>query len=130
MLGLAAVAMAIIHFLPKLTKAVPSSLAAIVVVFLLVWGLDLDTRSVGDMASISGGLPEFHVPMVPLTLETLQIILPYAFILAGIGLIESLLTLQLIDEITETKGRNSMECIAQGVANAVTGFFGGMAAAR
>ncbi len=135
MLGLVALTMAIIHFLPKLTRAIPSSLAAIVTVTLLVIGLDLDARTVqtvlADMtgnadATIAGGLPQFHIPMVPINLETLQVIVPYALILAAIGLIESLLTLTLIDEITETRGRGNKECIGQGVANVATGFFGGM----
>ncbi len=126
LLGLIALTMAIIHFLPKLTKAIPSSLAAIVVVTLLVIGFNLDVRTVGDMASIAGGLPAFHIPSVPFTLETLWIILPYSLILAAIGLIESLLTLSLIDEITESRGRGNKECIGQGTANVVTGFFGGM----
>ncbi|MDZ4262366.1 MAG: SulP family inorganic anion transporter [Pseudomonadota bacterium] len=126
MLGLIALTMAIIHFLPKLTKAIPSSLAAIVVVSLLVIGLNLDVQTVGDMASIAGGLPEFHIPSVPMNWETLWICLPYALILATIGLIESLLTLTLIDEITESRGRGNKECVGQGTANVVTGFFGGM----
>ncbi len=126
MLGLVALTMAIIHFLPKLTKAVPSSLAAIVTVSAIVIGLGLESRTVGDMASIAGGLPEFHIPMVPFTLETLWIILPYSFIFAAIGLIESLLTLTLIDEITETRGRGNRECVGQGAANVATGLFGGM----
>ncbi len=124
--GLVLLTMFIIHFLPRLTKALPSSLVAIMVVTALVLGLDLNTKVVGDIASISGGLPSFHVPVVPFNLETLFIILPYAFILAAIGLIESLLTLRLIDEITETRGRGNRECIGQGVANTFTGFFGGM----
>ena len=126
LLGLVALTMAIIHFLPRFTRAIPSSLAAIVVVSLLVIGLDLDTRVVGDVASIKGGLPTFHIPSVPFTWETLTIIFPYAVILAAIGLIESLLTLRLIDEITETRGRGNKECVGQGVANTVTGLFGGM----
>ncbi|WJW74812.1 SulP family inorganic anion transporter [Thiohalobacter sp. IOR34] len=126
MLGLVALTMAIIHFLPRLTRAIPSSLAAILVVSLIVIGLGMDSRTVGDLASIAGGLPEFHIPMVPLDWETLRIILPYAVILAAIGLIESLLTLSLIDEITDTRGRGNKECIGQGVANTVTGLFGGM----
>jgi SulP family sulfate permease len=135
MLGLVALTMAIIHFLPKLTSAVPASLVAIVSVTLLVFFLELDTRTVqgalADMtgdpaASIAGGLPAFHIPMVPLTFETLYIILPYAFILAAVGLIESLLTLSLIDELTETRGRGNKECIGQGVGNTVNGLFGGM----
>ena len=124
--GLVLLTMFIIHFLPRLTKALPSSLVAILVVTALVLGLDLNTKVVGDIASISGGLPSFHVPVVPFNLETLFIILPYAFILAAIGLIESLLTLRLIDEITETRGRGNRECIGQGVANTFTGFFSGM----
>ncbi|MDT8447645.1 MAG: SulP family inorganic anion transporter [bacterium] len=126
MLGLVALTMAIIHFLPKLTKAVPASLAAILVVTGLVHGLNLDTRTVGDLAQVAGGLPDFNIPDVPWNLETLKIILPYAVILAAVGLIESLMTLSLIDEITETRGRGNKECIGQGVANVVTGFFGGM----
>ncbi|CCQ72829.1 SulP family inorganic anion transporter [Magnetospira sp. QH-2] len=126
MLGLVALAMAVIHFLPKLTNAIPAPLAAILVVTGLVMALGLDTRTVGDMASIAGGLPEFHIPLVPWTLETLIIIFPYSVILAAIGLIESLLTLTVIDEITDTRGRGNRECVGQGTANIVTGFFGGM----
>lgn len=126
LLGLVLTTMAIIHYLPKITTAIPSSLAAIVVVSLLVIGLDLDTRVVGDIASIKGGLPSFHLPLVPVNLETFWIILPYSIILAAIGLIESLLTLRLVDEITESRGRGNKECIGQGIANTVTGFFGGM----
>lgn len=126
MLGLVALTMAIIFILPKLTMAFPSALAAILVVTGLVHGLNLETRTVGDLASVAGGLPSFHVPMVALTWETLLIILPYAVILAAIGLIESLMTMTLIDEVTETRGRGNRECIGQGVANVVTGFFGGM----
>jgi len=126
MLGLVALTMAIAHFLPRLTKAFPSSLAAIVVVSLLVIGLHLDTRTVGDLSSIGGGLPTFAVPSVPFNLQTLKIILPYAFILAAIGLVESLLTMQLIDEVTETRGSGNRVCFGQGLANVVTGFFGGM----
>jgi SulP family sulfate permease len=124
--GLVLLTMIIIHFLPRLSKALPSSLVAIMVVTGLVLGLDLNTKVVGDIASISGGLPVFHVPDVPFNLETLFIILPYSVILAAIGLIESLLTLRLIDEITESRGRGNRECIGQGVANTVTGLFGGM----
>ncbi len=124
--GLIALTMAIIYFLPKFTKAIPSSLAAIVVVSLLVIGLNIDTNTVGDLASIKGGFPQFHVPSVPMNLETLSIIFPFAIILAAIGLIESLLTLTLIDEVTNTRGRGNRECVGQGIANTVTGFFGGM----
>ncbi|VAW71245.1 Sulfate permease [hydrothermal vent metagenome] len=124
--GLIVLTMAIIRFLPKLTTMVPSSLAAIVVVTLLVIGLNIDTNSVGDLASIKGGFPQFHIPQVPLNFETLGIIFPYAIILAAIGLIESLLTLTLIDEVTNTRGRGNRECVGQGIANTVTGMFGGM----
>ena len=135
LLGLVALTMAIIHWLPRLTSAVPASLAAIVTVTLLALGLDLDTRSVVDVlrdmsgdpqATIAGGLPGFALPSVPLEWETLKIILPYSLILAGVGLIESLLTLSLIDELTETRGRGNRECIGQGMANATNGLFGGM----
>ena len=126
MAGLIALTMAIIWFLPKLTKAIPASLAAILVVSLLVIGFSIDTKTVGDVASVAGGFPEFHIPAVPFNWETLMIVLPYSIILAAIGLIESLLTLTLIDEVTDTRGRGNKECVGQGVANTVTGFFGGM----
>lgn len=126
MVALVIITMLIIHYLPKLTKAVPSSLAAIILVSLAVILLDLDTRVVGDVASIAGTLPTFSIPSVPLNWETLTIIFPYAVVLATIGLIESLLTLSLIDEITQTHGKGNRECVGQGVANTVTGFFGGM----
>jgi SulP family sulfate permease len=126
MLGLVLLTMIIIRYLPKLTKSIPSSLAAIIVVSLLVIVLGMDSRTVGDLASISGGFPTFHLPMVPLNWQTFSIIFPYAIILAAIGLIESLLTLSLIDELTDTRGRGNKECVGQGVANTVTGFFGGM----
>lgn len=126
MLGLVALTMFVIWFLPKLTTAFPAPLAGILVVSGLVIAFNLDARSVGDLASIAGGFPQFHIPMVPLTMETLEIIVPYAIILAAIGLIESLLTLNLVGEMTGTKGGASKECLAQGTANVVTGFFGGM----
>ncbi len=126
MLALVALTMAIIWGIPKVTKAIPAPLAGIGIVAGVVILFGLDVPRVGDMASIEGGLPSFHIPMVPLTLETLQIILPYAFILAAIGLIESLLTLNLVGEMTNKRGGASQECVAQGVANTVTGFFGGM----
>lgn len=126
MLGLIALTMFIIFGLPKLTKAFPSSLAAILVVSGLVIGFNIDTKTVGDLASIQGGFPTFRIPSVPFNLETLKIIFPYSLILAGVGLIESLLTLTLIDELTETRGNGNRECVAQGAANIVTGLFGGM----
>ena len=124
--GLVIFTMFIINFLPRITGAFPASLAAIIAVSLLVFNLDLDTATVGDLASIKGGLPAFHIPSVPFSFETLMIILPYAFILAAVGLIESLLTLSLIDEVTNTRGRGNRECMGQGIANTVTGLFGGM----
>ncbi|MFD0909391.1 SulP family inorganic anion transporter [Ruegeria arenilitoris] len=126
MLGLVALTMAVIWVMPRITRIVPAPLAGIVVVAALVIGMGLEVPRVGDLASIEGGLPKFHIPMVPLNWETFQIILPYAVILAAIGLIESLLTLNLVGEITGKRGGASQECIAQGTANVVTGFFGGM----
>ncbi|MGI9364446.1 MAG: SulP family inorganic anion transporter [Rhizobiaceae bacterium] len=126
MLALVVLTMAIIHFFPKITKAIPAPLAGIAIVAAIVIGFGLDVPRVGDLASIQGGLPAFSIPQVPFTLETLQIILPYAIILAAIGLIESLLTLNLVGEITGKTGGASQECLAQGAANTVTGFFGGM----
>ena len=126
LLGLVGVTMLIIWGLPKLTKVVPASLTAILSVFAVVYFFGIDTRTVGDIASISGGFPPFHLPEVPFTLETLQIIFPYAAIMAGVGLIESLLTLNIIDEITETRGQGNREAVAQGTANILSGLFSGM----
>jgi len=118
--------MFIIWLLPKITKALPSTLVAILFTTIIVLTLKIDIPSVGDLASVKGGLPNFSIPSVPLSIETLKIIFPYAFILASIGLIESLLTLNLVGEITNKRGGASQECLAQGLANTVTGFFGGM----
>lgn len=126
MIGLVLLTMLIIWGLPKLTKMVPSSLVAILVISAIVIGFKIDTRTVGDIASIKGSFPPFHIADVPFTFETLQIIFPYALIVAGVGLIESLLTLNLVDEITQTRGRGNKEAVAQGAANIVTGFFSGM----
>jgi SulP family sulfate permease len=126
MLGLVALTMAIIYIMPKITSVIPAPLAGILVVAGLVIAFGIDVPRVGDLASIKGGLPAFEIPTVPLTWETLTIIFPYAVILAAIGLIESLLTLNLVGEITKKRGGASQECIAQGIANTVTGFFGGM----
>ena len=138
MIGLIALTMAIMHFLPKITTAIPSGLVAILVVTLAVVGLDLEARTVLDYvqdmlpadqaaaATLKGELPSFAIPAVPMTFETLKIIFPFAAIIAAIGLIESLLTLSLIDEITGTRGRGNRECIGQGIANTTNGFFGGM----
>ena len=126
MLGLVALSMAIIYLLPRLTKAIPSALVAIVAIALLTNLTGIETRTVGDLASIKGGLPSFHIPDVPWNLATLRIVFPYALIMALVGLIESLLTLNLIDDITDTRGKPNRECLAQGGANIVTGLFGGM----
>lgn len=126
MLGLVGLTMAIIWLMPKITTIIPAPLAGIGIVAGIVIFFGIDVPRVGDLASIEGGLPLFHIPMVPLNLETLKIIFPYALILAAIGLIESLLTLNLVGEITGKRGGASQECIAQGIANTVTGFFGGM----
>lgn len=135
MLGLVALTMGIIYYLPKLTKAVPSSLAAIVSVTFLVVFLDLDTRNVVDFlramsgdenATLAGSLPSFSLPAVPLDTKTLLIILPYSLILAAVGLIESLLTLTVVDELTGTRGQTNRECVGQGVANMTCSVFGAM----
>ena len=126
MLGLVALTMGIIYIMPRVTKIIPAPLAGIGIVAAVVIGFGLDVPRVGDMASIKGGLPSFHFPRVELSWETFQIILPYSIILAAIGLIESLLTLNLVGEMTNKRGGASQECVAQGVANTVTGFFGGM----
>ena len=125
-LGLVGLTMVIIWLTPRLTKVIPAPLAAIAGISAVVIALDLDVTRVGDLAALSGGLPAFDIPQVPFTFETLTIILPYALILSAIGLIESLLTLNLVGEMTEQRGGASQECVAQGAANLVTGFFGGM----
>jgi len=126
MLGLVALTMAIVYFLPRFTKAVPASLVAIAVVSALAIGGGLHTKAVGDIASIAGGLPTFHLPQVPLTWATLALVLPYAFIMALVGLTESLLTLTVVDEMTDTRGRGNQDCVAQGLANIASGLTGGM----
>ena len=118
--------MLIIWYLPKVTKIIPSTLAAILFVTVLVIWLDIPIPRVGDLASVAGGLPVFSIPTIPLNIETFLIIFPYALILSAIGLIESLLTLNLVGELTNKRGGASQECLAQGFANTVTGFFGGM----
>lgn len=124
--GLVFISMLIIWGLPKLTKIVPASLSAILVVFGIVTALGLDTKTVGDMASIKGGFPPFHIPAVNFNFEMLSVIFPYAAIVAGVGLIESLLTLNIVDEITNTRGRGNKEAVAQGLANILSGLFSGM----
>ncbi|WP_212003764.1 SulP family inorganic anion transporter [Chitinophaga sp. HK235] len=124
--GLVLLTIAIVILLPKVTKAIPPSLVAILIVFLLVWGLNIDTKTVKDIASVSGGFPPFHIPMIPFKLETLRVIFPYALVMACVGLTEGLLTVNLVDEMTGTKGNGNRECIAQGTANIANGFFFGM----
>ncbi|UOQ99171.1 SulP family inorganic anion transporter [Hymenobacter sp. 5317J-9] len=126
MAGLVALTMAIVHFLPKLTKAVPASLVAIVVTSTLVIFGGLQTKAVGDIASIAGGLPTLHLPQVPFTWATFALVLPYAVIMALVGLTESLLTLTVVDEMTDTRGRGNQDCVAQGLANVASGLTGGM----
>jgi SulP family sulfate permease len=126
MLGLVALTMLIIWGLPKLSKVIPASLVAILVVFGIVVLFQIDTKTVGDLANIKGGFPPFHIPNVPFSFATLALIFPYAAIMAGVGLIESLLTLNIIDEITETRGRGNKEAVAQGIANMLSGVFSGM----
>ncbi|MDQ6761222.1 MAG: SulP family inorganic anion transporter [Bacteroidota bacterium] len=126
MIGFVLLTMAIIWRLPKFTKKIPAALTAILIVSAIIIGFNIDTKTVGDIASIQGGFPPFHIPNLPFSFETLQIIFPYAFIIAGVGLTESLLTLNLIDEITETRGSGNKEAVAQGAANFITGLFSGM----
>eukprot|EP01093_Parvamoeba_rugata_P015219 TRINITY_DN524_c0_g1_i4.p1 TRINITY_DN524_c0_g1~~TRINITY_DN524_c0_g1_i4.p1 ORF type:complete len:392 (+),score=60.54 TRINITY_DN524_c0_g1_i4:2227-3402(+) len=137
MVGLVLFTIAIIVFVPRITKAVPASLIGIIVVFIVVYFLNIDTKQVVDiinqdtlpgeeLKSLSGSLPFFHIPTIPFTLEALKIILPYGLIMAAVGLTEGLLTLNLVDEITGTKGNSNRECLAQGGANILNGFFGGM----
>ncbi|MGI4883341.1 MAG: SulP family inorganic anion transporter [Janthinobacterium lividum] len=124
--ALVALTMAIVYVLPRLTKAVPAPLVAIVVVSALVILGGLRTKSVGDIASIAGGLPTLHLPRAPLAWHTLAVVLPYAFVMALVGLTESLLTLTVVDELTDTRGRGNQDCVAQGLANLASGLTGGM----
>lgn len=126
MAGLVALTVAIILVAPRITKAIPASLIAIIVVGLIVFGFDIDTKTVRDIALVSGGFPPFHIPQIPLTWNTFQIIFPYGLIMAGVGLTEGLLTLNVVDEITQTKGNGNREALAQGTANILNGFFFGM----
>ncbi|WP_340111114.1 SulP family inorganic anion transporter [Maribellus mangrovi] len=132
MLGLVALTMAIMYFLPKLSKAIPAALVGILVVSAIVIFGNIETETVksfiqaGGGRGIKAGLPTFNVPVIPFNIETLKLILPYSLILAAVGLIESLMTLNLVDELTETRGSGNRECVAQGTANIVNGFFGGM----
>lgn len=125
-IGLVVLSMLIIWGLPKFTKIIPSALAAILVVFGIVSLFGIDTNTVGDISPIKGSFPPFAIPNVPFTWVTLKLIFPYAAIVAGVGLIESLLTLNIVDEITETRGRGNKESIAQGLGNFLSGLFSGM----
>lgn len=124
--GLVALTIAIVVLFPKITKAVPPSLVAIIVLFLIVLGFGIHTKTVRDIAAVSGGLPPFHIPAVPFSLDTLKVIFPCSLIMAGVGLTEGLLTLNLVDEMTATHGSGNRECVAQGTANILNGFFFGM----
>ncbi|MBQ0118057.1 MAG: SulP family inorganic anion transporter [Flavobacterium sp.] len=124
--GLVALTVAVVMGLPKLTKKIPASLIAILVVFAVVYFFNIDTKTVQDIASISGDFPPFHFPSVPLNWETLEIIFPYALVMGGVGLIETLLTLTVVDEMTNTRGDSNQECVAQGGANILNGLFNGM----
>ena len=126
MAGLVALTIAIVVLLPKITKAIPASLVAIMIVFAVVLIFNIETKQVEDIAAVSGSLPPFHIPDFPFTIENFQIILPYGIIMAAVGLTEGLLTLNLVDEITNTKGDSNRECLAQGSANILNGFFFGM----
>lgn len=126
MAGLVALTIVIVVFLPRLTKAIPSSLVAIIIVFSIVLIFNIDTKQIKDIASVSGSLPPFHIPNLPFNLETLKIIFPFALVMAAVGLTEGLLTLNLVDEMTSTKGNSHRECLAQGGANLLNGFFFGM----
>lgn len=125
-LGMIGLTMLVIWLAPRVTKIVLAPLAAIGIVTTVVIGFGIDVPRVGDLVSLSGGLPAFAVPTFPFTLETLAIISPYALILAAIGLIESLLTLNLVGDMTEQRGGASRKCVDQGAANLINGFLGGM----
>ena len=127
MYALVAATMIIIEFFPKLSKSVPAGLVAIIVVSSIVIGIDLDTKRVGDLADISGSLPSFAIPNLHLTIDSILTVLPYAILVALVGLIESLLTLSVLDEMSGKRGSGNQECIAQGCGNVTCGFFGGMA---
>ncbi len=124
---LVAAGLAIIYLFPKLTKAIPSPLVTIVVLTGLTLFFGWDVRTVGDMGALPDTLPIFLIPQIPLTVETLLIILPYSFAVAVVGLLESLMTQNIVDELTDTKSDRNQECIGQGIANTATGFIGGMA---
>ncbi|MDY6813320.1 MAG: SulP family inorganic anion transporter [Pseudomonadota bacterium] len=125
--AMVAAGLGIIYLLPLVTRAVPSPLVAILVLTAVAIALGLDIRTVGDMGELPDSLPIFLLPEVPLTLETLQIILPVSATLAAVGLLESMMTASIIDDFTETESNKNRECVGQGVANIGAGFLGGMA---
>ncbi len=127
MYGMVALGLAIIYILPRFTKAIPSPLICIIVITILSVVINMDLRTVGDMGELPSTLPIFLFPDVPLNLETLMIIFPYAVTLAAVGLLESLMTATIVDDLTDTKSNKNKECRGQGIANIVSGFFGGMA---
>ena len=127
MYALVALAMLIVWLFPKMTKVIPGSLAALIAISAIAIGFGLDTKRVGDLADISGTLPMFHLPEAPLSWETVKIVLPYSVIIALVGLIESLLTLAVLDEMGSKKGDGNKECVAQGIGNTICGFFGSFA---
>jgi SulP family sulfate permease len=124
---LVALTMAIMYFLPKFTTAIPAGLGAIIAITAIVWGFHIDTKTIGDLAHIKGEFPSFHLPDVPLNFETLKIVLPYAVVMALVGLIESLLTLEVLEELSNERGDGNKEAKALGAGNAISGMFGGMA---
>lgn len=126
MLGLTALTVVLVLVIPRLTKAVPASLLAIIIAAVLVYFFGIETKQVGDIAGIQGSLPAFRIPDIAYSWESLVLVLPYSFVMASVGLVESLLTLSMVDERTQSKGDANREAMAQGAANAVNGFFGGM----
>ncbi len=122
-----ALGLAVIYLFPYISRAVPSPLVCIIVVTAITLGLGLDLRTVGDMGELPATLPVFLIPDIPLTLETLKIILPYSAAVAAVGLLESLMTASIVDELTDTTSDKNRECVGQGIANTATGFIGGMA---
>lgn len=122
-----AIGLAIIYLVPRVTKAIPSPLICIIVLTAATLTLGLDIRNVGDMGELPSTLPIFLLPDIPLNLETLWIILPYSVAVAAVGLLESLMTASIVDDLTDTKSNKNQECIGQGIANTATGFIGGMA---
>ena len=127
MYSLVIITMAIVEFLPRVFKAIPAGLVAIVLISLVTILFDLDTKRVGDLADISGSLPSFSFPQMHITFDSILVVLPYAVLVALVGLIESLLTLSVLDDMGGKRGSGNQECIAQGVGNMTCGFFGGMA---